>query len=181
MSYQGQDPNQQGQYPNSGSYSGYNPQPQPTDPYSGQQYGQQGAYGQQQQPYGQQQFGGYQQPDGPTSSGLSPNVAAGLSYLFGWIGGLIFVLVEKQNRFVRFSAVQSLLFAGSLFIIQLILGFLQGVSHSGIFSCLVGLVGLAFFIGWLFCWINAFQGKQVKLPYIGDVAERYVDTGVFKL
>ncbi len=83
MSYQGQDPNQQGQNPNSGQYGGYNPVPQPTDPYSGQQYGQpeqqapQGGYGgygqqpplqqplQQQPGYGQTGYGqqqGYQQP-----------------------------------------------------------------------------------------------------------------------
>ncbi|GAC1390881.1 MAG: hypothetical protein NVSMB38_09850 [Ktedonobacteraceae bacterium] len=70
MSYQGQDPNQQGQNPNSGQYGGYNPVPQPTDPYSGQQYEQQGqqggysGYGQQpvQPGYGQPQSG-YGQPD----------------------------------------------------------------------------------------------------------------------
>lgn len=72
MSYQGQDPNQQGQNPNSGQYGGYNPVPQPTDPYSGQQYGQpeqQGGYaGYGQQPaqpaqgYGQPAQPGYGQP-----------------------------------------------------------------------------------------------------------------------
>ncbi len=153
MSYQGQDPN-------SGQYGGYNPQ-QPTDPYSGQQYGQPGgygqqppipeqpSYGQQQPPYGQQQppygqqqppygqqqppygqqqqFGGYQAPfgapSGPTASGLSQNTAAGLSYLFGWVTGLIFFLIEKQNRFVRFNAMQSILFSGVLFIVGLITEF----------------------------------------------------------
>ncbi len=58
MSYQGQDPNQQRQNPDAGQYGGYNPTPQPADPYSGQQYGQQGGYG----GYGQQQSG-YGQPD----------------------------------------------------------------------------------------------------------------------
>ncbi|HEV2656740.1 MAG TPA: hypothetical protein VGT82_17370, partial [Ktedonobacteraceae bacterium] len=127
MSYQGQDPNQQGQYPNQG-YGNYVPQPppQPTDPYSGQQYGQ-GGYQQPQQPgtgygqpqggyqqpgtgydqqqYGQQQYGqpGYQQPygqpgaQGATTIGLTQNVAAGLSYVFGWVSGLIIFLTEKQN------------------------------------------------------------------------------------
>ena len=62
MSYQGQDPNQQGQNPNPGQYGGYNPVPQPTDPYSGQQYGQQGQQGGY-SGYGQQQQQGYEQPD----------------------------------------------------------------------------------------------------------------------
>src|SRR5436853_7023740 len=130
---QGQDPNQPSQY---GGYSPpQQPQPQPTDPYSGQQpgYGQQSGYGQQpggqqpgygQQPGGQQygnyQQGGYQQgpygvppggaqsPLGPTSMGMQPNVEAGLSYVFFWVTGLIFFLMEKQNRFVRFHAMQSI-------------------------------------------------------------------------
>ena len=69
-------------------------------------------YGYQQPPpYGQQQYDANQQPFGaaaaalgPTSMGMQANVAAGLNYLFGWIGGLIFFLGEKQNRFVRFHA-----------------------------------------------------------------------------
>jgi len=214
MSYQGQDPNQQGQY-NPGQYGGgYNPQP--TDPYSGQQYGQPGGYGQpqptpeqpsygqqpppygqppygqqpppygqQQAPYGQQQygapFGGA--PNGPTTSGLSQNVAAGLSY-FTWVAGLIFFLIEKQNRFVRFNAMQSILFSGSYTILVIILQVLTGllpVSLVVALSCISGIAGLAFLAGWIICLVNAFQGKTFKLPYIGDVAERYVDTGVFKL
>jgi len=228
MSYQGQDPNQQGQYPNAGQYGGgYSPQP--TDPYSGQQYGQPGGYGQpqptpeqpsygqqppygkqqppygqqpppygqqqppygqQQAPYGQQQYGGgnYQAPfggapSGPTASGLSQNVAAGLSY-FTWIAGLVFFLIEKQNRFVRFNAMQSILFSGALTILGIIIQVLAGFLPASVaiaLSCVWGIAGLAFLVGWIFCLVNAFQGKTFKLPYIGDVAERYVNTGVFKL
>src|SRR5260221_8546929 len=89
---QGQDPNQPSQ--DGGGYTPPVPPPQPTDPYSGQQggYGQPGGYQQPgQQPGGYQQ-GGYQQPygapassgaaaSGPTSMGLQPNIAAGLSYV----------------------------------------------------------------------------------------------------
>src|SRR5213078_1778870 len=142
---QGQDPNQPGQY---GGYTPPPSQPQPTDPYSGPQAGQQAGYGQQ-GGYGQQQsgqqYGGYQQPGyrppqggyqqgpygappsgaqsplGPSSMGMQPNVAAGLSYVFGWVTGLIFFLVEKQNRFVRFHAMQSILFFGGLTVINIIL------------------------------------------------------------
>jgi uncharacterized membrane protein len=211
MSYQGQDPNQPGQYPNAGQYGGgYSPQP--TDPYSGQQYGQPGAYGQpqptpeqpsygqqpppygqqqppygqQQAPYGQQQFGGNYQggaPNGPTASGLSQNVAAGLSY-FTWIAGLIFFLIEKQNRFVRFNAMQSILFSGALTILGIIIQVLAGLLPASLavaLSCVWGIAGLVFLAGWIICLVNAFQGKTFKLPYVGDIAERYVDTGVFKL
>ncbi|HEY4385030.1 MAG TPA: DUF4870 domain-containing protein, partial [Ktedonobacteraceae bacterium] len=165
-------------------------------PYEQPQYGQpqqppygQPPYGQQQQPpYGQQQYG-YQQPygtaaNGPTSSGLSQNVAAGLSYVLGWVTGLIFILLEKQNRFVRFNAMQSLLFSVSASVITIVLRIFVGFSPlylGTVFGCLSGLVSIVFLVGWIICMVNAFQGKTFKLPYIGDIAERYVDTGVFKL
>jgi uncharacterized membrane protein len=185
---QGQDPNQPGQY------GGYTPPPNQNDPYSGQQGGsQQGGY-QQQPPYGQQQYGGYQQPYGapaggtaagalgPTSMGMQANVAAGLSYIVGWITGLIFFLGEKQNQFVRFNAMQSILFSGGLTVLYIIievLTFVFAAANIGILALLLGclfwLVGLAAFVVWIILLINAFQGKKFKLPVIGDYAERYAN------
>lgn len=204
MSYQGQDPNQQGQYPNQG-YGGYVPpqQPQPTDPYSGQQYGQ-GGYQQPQQPgtgygqpqggyqqpgtgydqqqYGQQQYGqpGYQQPygqpgmQGATTIGLTQNVAAGLSYVFVWLSGLIIFLTEKQNRTVRFHAMQSMLFFGGLSVIFVLLEIVAviGVPFIGVLS---GLLWLVWIVGWFVLVINGFMGKNFKLPIVGEYAEKYAD------
>ncbi len=187
MSYQPppQDPNNPGQY---GGYGGSAPQqPPPTDPYSGQQGGyQQPGYQQpgQQPPYGQQQYG-YQQPgaasaSGPTSMGMQPNVAAGLSYVLGWITGLIFFLVEKQNRFVRFHAMQSILFFGGLTVLNVIFNFIGGLdiillsAVAGVLGYLIGIVG---FIGWIVLLINGFQGKYFKLPIVGDYAEKYANQG----
>src|SRR5713226_7569492 len=162
MSYQPppQDPNNPGQY---GGYGGAAPQqnPPPTDPYSGQQPGyqqpgyQQPGYqqpGYQQPPYGQQQ-GAYQQSSaasasGASSTGLQPNVAAGLSYLFWWVGGLVFFLIEKQNRFVRFHAMQSLIFFGGISILSVVIGYIPFV---GLLSSLLWLVG---FVGWIFLMIQ---------------------------
>lgn len=182
---QGQDPNQP--YPYGG---GYTPAQQGA-PYSGQQYGQQGGYGQQ-QPYGQQPYGGYQQPYGappsgsasplgPSSIGLDPKVSAGLSYLVG-ILGLIFFFIEKQNRFVRFHALQAILLgisAAVLYIALVILGVVSAfIDQSGALTGLIfGLGSLAVWgaavIGWLIGMINAFQGKYFKLPLIGDYADRW--------
>jgi len=181
VSYQGQDPNQQGQYPQSGQYSsGYTPPQQPADPYSDQQYGQ-GEYGQQQ--YGHQQPYGYQQPYGMppsanTSLGLSQNVASGLSYVLGWITGIIIFLVEKQNRLVRFHAMQSILFFGGLGILEVILDVITNGNIfllSGLAGVLSPLVFLVGFIGWIILMINGFQGKYFKLPIVGDYAERYAN------
>ncbi|HLG65496.1 MAG TPA: DUF4870 domain-containing protein [Ktedonosporobacter sp.] len=180
MSYQGQDPNQPGQY------GGYTPPPQPTDPYSGQQYGQPGQqygqpgqqYGQPGQQYGQAQYGTPMQ--GPTSMGMDQNVAAGLSYVLTWVTGIIFFLMEKQNRFVRFHAMQSILFFGGLSILYILLGIVGNFPFMGLLSaCASGLVGLVWVVGWIVLLINGFQGKYFKLPVIGDYAERYVDQGRF--
>ncbi len=177
---QGQDPNQPGQY------GGYAPpsQPQPANPYGDPQsgYGQQGGYGQQpggyqQGPYGTPPYGS-QSPLGPTSMGMQPNVEAGLSYVFGWVTGLIFFLMEKQNRFVRFHAMQSILFFGGLTVVRIILGFVDvlGIPFlGGLAWTAVGIIGL---IGYILLLINAFQGKYYKLPIVGDYAEKYANQGI---
>ncbi|HEX6480133.1 MAG TPA: DUF4870 domain-containing protein [Ktedonobacteraceae bacterium] len=187
---QAQNPNQSNQY---GAYT-----PPPADnPYGAQQGGyQQSGYQytsyQQPPPYGQQQYGPNQQAYGaaagllgPTSMGMQANVAAGLSYLFGWIGGLIFFLSEKQNRFVRFHAMQSLLLSGSLTVLYIILWVLDIVSVVAyvsflplLFGCLFWLAGLAGFVLWIVLLINAFQGKYFKLPVIGDYAEKYANPAI---
>jgi len=187
---QGQDPNQPSQYG-----GGYNPppsQPQPTDPYSAPQsgYEQQSGYGQQQQQSGQQ-YGGYQQPGGGyqqgpygtppsgTQSPLGPTSMAGLSYVFGWITGLIFFLVEKQNRFVRFHAMQSILFFGGITVIDIVLNIIGNFGFLGVLTFLLSsAVGLIGFVGWIVLLINGFQGKYFKLPIIGDYAEKYANQGV---
>ncbi len=161
---QGQDPNQPGQY------GGYVPpaQPQPTDPYSNQQPG-----------YGQQP-GGYQQP-GSTSMGMQPNIEAGLSYVLGWVTGLIFFLMEKQNRFVRFHAMQSILFFGGLTVIRIILSVIGAFGIPGL-GLLTGLIWIAVsiigLVGYIILLINGFQGKYYKLPIVGDYAERYANQGM---
>ena len=194
---QGQDPNQQGQY------GGYAPPAQPqNDPYSQQGYGQQPG-GNQQPGYGQQ--GGYQQPGygqqpggyqqgpygtgtppygaqsalGPTSMGIQPNIAAGLSYVLTWVTGLIFFLLEKQNRFVRFHAMQSILFFGGLTVIQIVLGVIGHFPFLGLLTFLIGnLLWLLGVVMWIVLMIFGFQGKYFKLPIVGDYAEKYANQGM---
>jgi uncharacterized membrane protein len=149
-------------------------------------YGQQPGYQQPdyQPPYGQQPYN-YQQPgaagaSGPTSMGMQPNVAAGLSYVLGLITGIIIFLMEKQNRFVRFHAMQSILFFGGLTVLSIILSIIGGLDISlssaiaGVLSSVIGIVG---FVGWIILLINGFQGKYFKLPIVGDYAEKYANQG----
>src|SRR5258708_32001800 len=112
---------------------------------------------------------------------MSQNTAAGLSYLLTWVTGIIFFLMEKQNRFVRFHAMQSIIFFGGMTILSILLNIITGLNISFlslISSILGGLVGLVIFIGWIVLMINAFQGKYFKLPIVGDYAEKYANQGI---
>jgi uncharacterized membrane protein len=155
------------------------------DPNS--QYQQQpppGQQGYQQQPQypppgGQQGYPppGYQQPGaprslmaqqlGPSSIGVDPNVSAALSYF--WIIGLIFFLIEKQNRFVRFHALQSLFFGLGFWIVATILNILS--SHVFfLLGCVGGLLWVAWVAGAIYAAVQAYNGKWFKLPFVGDMA-----------
>lgn len=113
-----------------------------------------------------------------TSSGLEQNTAALLCYLFTWVTGLIFFLIEKENKYVRFHAMQAILLGVAiiviwviLFVVDIVLG--QIPILGGI---LATLLSIAFWVGSLIVWIlmmvKAYQGERYKLPVIGDIAER---------
>src|SRR6056297_3203204 len=93
-----------------------------------------------------------------TSMGLDENVAGALAYAFGWITGLIFLVMEKKSSFVRFHAMQSIV----VFLILQVFGFLP------LINLLVFPAGL---ILWVFLMVKAYQGDKYKLPIIGDFAE----------
>ena len=65
--------------------------------------------------------------NGPTSTGLAPNLAAALAYAFGPISGVLFYVLEKDNRFVRFHAAQSIAISIAVFVISIALGILGAV------------------------------------------------------
>ena len=95
--------------------------------------------------------------------GLPQNTAAALAYVLGWLTGLVFVLVEKENRYVRFHAMQSLMFFAALTVASFIpvIGWLL--------SPLLMIVG---FIAWLMCIYKAYAGEEVELPVVGKMAKK---------
>ena len=118
---------------------------------------------------------------GGTVSGLDPNVAAALSYVLGWITGLIFYLVESENRFVRFHALQSIFFSiavfvlfGGLSVFISLFRVVPGVNVvMGVLGSLVSmLLSIAFFVVWIILIVRAYQGERYKLPVVGDMAEK---------
>jgi len=106
---------------------------------------------------------------GKTSMGLEPNLAGLLCYVLGWVTGLIFFILEKENQFVRFHAMQSILTFGALTVISIILSFIPFIGW--ILGWLIGILG---FILWIILMIKAYQGQRYKLPWAGNLAEKQV-------
>ncbi|MEK7593066.1 MAG: DUF4870 domain-containing protein [Patescibacteria group bacterium] len=95
------------------------------------------------------------------------NLMGAASYLLGFITGLVFLLIEKENKFVRFHAMQSVVLFGGVFVINMALGFIP------ILGWLAGLLlSFASFVFWIVCMWKAFQGEMYKVPFAGDLAEK---------
>jgi uncharacterized membrane protein len=116
--------------------------------------------------------------DTTSSSGLDPNVAAMLAYLAWWVTGLIFYIIERDNRFVRFHAAQSIVAFGAISILGIALMMASFVllfvwaSGFQVLMWLSQIVMLAGLIVWAVCLFKAFNGEYYKLPVVGDFAER---------
>jgi uncharacterized membrane protein len=106
---------------------------------------------------------------GKSGTGLDRNLAAMLSYLLGFITGLAFLVLEKEDRYVRFHAMQSVLTFGGLFALNILLGMVPILGW--IISFLLLPVTIVI---WLVLMFKAYQGEKFKLPYIGDLAEQQV-------
>jgi uncharacterized membrane protein len=105
-----------------------------------------------------------------TSTGFSANVAAAASYFLGFVTGIVFLLTERENRFVRFHAMQStLVFLGIVAIDVL----LQLVPFIGALV-VIFIVLPASAVLWLVLMFKAYQGEEFSLPVVGRMAAERV-------
>jgi len=115
---------------------------------------------------------------GATSSGMQPNLAAALAYVLTIITGIIFYVIEKENKYVRFHAMQAILFGAAWIILWIVLGIVMtALSFVPVLGWIIAAVvylalGLGGFILWLFLMYKAYQGEKFKLPIVGDMAEK---------
>jgi uncharacterized membrane protein len=100
-----------------------------------------------------------------TSSGMQENVSGLICYLGWWITGIIFLVIEKENKFVRFHAWQSIFVFAAITIIQIILSFIPFIGW--ILGIIVWIISV---ILWIVCMMQAYQGKLFKLPIVGNIA-----------
>jgi len=109
-----------------------------------------------------------------SSTGLESNVAGLLSYVLGWITGLILFLLEEKDEYVRYHAMQSIIVFGAVTVVEVVLGFFRLIPYVDVvFVALQGLVGLFAFVLWVVLMVKAYQGVRYKLPWAGELAEKY--------
>ena len=114
----------------------------------------------------------------PAQSQMSENLAATLSYVLGWLTGLIFYLIDKRP-YVRFHAAQSIVVFGTLHIITFIIGAFFGLSlmtggYAG-FSlglALYRVLDVVALVLWVLLMIKAYQGEKFRVPFAADLAEK---------
>jgi uncharacterized membrane protein len=103
-----------------------------------------------------------------TSIGLEQNVAGLLCYVLGWVSGIVFLILEPKDNFVRYHAIQSIIVFGAITIVMAILS-------------PIPIIGIVFFwifwVLWIVLWIvlmlKAYRGTKYKLPVSGNMAEKW--------
>jgi len=109
-------------------------------------------------------------PTDTSSTGLDRNLAAALAYLAGFITGIVFLIVEKNSRFVRFHAMQSTVFFVAVLIASIVI---NSIPILGTFLYAF-LLFPAVLIVWLVLMFKAYSGEMFKLPVAGDFAEKQI-------
>jgi uncharacterized membrane protein len=118
-----------------------------------------------------------------TSMGLSENVAGALSYLLGILTGIVFLVMEKDNQYVRFNAAQSIVVFGGIAVLAIglsVLGTGIGFILGDFIGLFVGFIlflvwaglGLVSFVLWVFLMFRAYQGKSFRVPIAAGYADR---------
>ena len=113
-----------------------------------------------------------------SSTGLAPNMAAALSYLAWWVSGLLFFLIERDNRFVKFHAAQALVGLGILWALGLTLWavafvalFVSSAASTVLLYASFGVWMLGI-LAWAICIVRAWNGDEFELPIVGGIARR---------
>jgi uncharacterized membrane protein len=119
-------------------------------------------------------------PPPAAGGGLTPNLAGALAYLLGPITGILFLVTEKTNSFVRFHAMQSTVLGVAWIIFWIGLSIVTSVVP--VLGWIVGLLlsvvlGIGGFILWLLLMWNAYQGKEWQLPVVGPFARKQLSGG----
>jgi len=103
-----------------------------------------------------------------TSTGLEENVAALLCYVGWWVSGIVFLILEDDNKLIRFHAFQSIIVFGAFTLLLIIFGWIPVVHFF-----MVPIIALIAIALWIALMVKAYQGGRYKLWAAGDMAERW--------
>lgn len=98
------------------------------------------------------------------TTAIPPGIAAAATYFFAFVGGLVMLAIEKEDRFVRFHAAQSIVF----WVCAIPIALLSGIPVIG------AILGFAFFVVWIFLMYQAWTNKEFEIPYLGAIARKQV-------
>lgn len=108
-----------------------------------------------------------------TSLGMEQNYAGVLCYVLGWISGLYFILKEKENKFVRFHALQSIVVFGAFTAAFIVIRILMLIPHLNLILLIIAwLLWLFSVVLWVILMSYAYQERRYKLPWAGNFAEK---------
>jgi len=109
------------------------------------------------------------------------NIIAALTYLLGFVTGLIFLYLEPYNRdeFVRFHARQSIGFSVAWFAIGVVFGVFIAVLPHGLgalLNFLLTLIDIALAVFWVFLMYKAYNGERYRIPELADIVDSIAGT-----
>lgn len=114
---------------------------------------------------------------GPTSTGMAPNVAAGVAVVFTFISGIVFLVIEKRSQYVRFWAMQATIYGFIWLAVRILLEIFSHLFNTS-YDMLILLLhvwqlfNLLYFVGWVIMLYFAFTGKEWEMPVLGKLARQ---------
>jgi len=126
------------------------------------------------------------EPVTPEAAALQPNIAAALACFFSILGGLVFLALEKKNKFVRFYAMQSVLLGAASIVVTIglaiggaIIIHIPFIGHvlAFLLSLVSLVVSLAILAVSIITIVKAFTGKEWEIPYLGPIARKQLISG----
>jgi uncharacterized membrane protein len=115
---------------------------------------------------------------GQSSTGVEPRLASLLCYSVWWLSGLVFLLIEREHRGVRFHAAQAVLLFGAVSAMLVALGaasvlaFVVSASGYRALQALSNLIWLGAAAVWLVLMLRAWRGETWRVPIVAAFADR---------
>jgi uncharacterized membrane protein len=111
-----------------------------------------------------------------SSTGMEPKIAVLIAYIFSLLGGLIIYFIEKENKFVKWHAMQAIILGiiqvGSFIVISVLLGMIPFIGWF-FFSWLGWVISVVAWVFGIIALVQAFNGKTYRVPWVANMADKY--------